>query len=192
MVKVSHMKYAALITLSLIITGCAGTLVDAPSLNKRAFEISLAEMRAQTSNSDKAISDSIVLVDETPISASLSLLSSDDRMLWDRHKKADSDFAAQSNIARATARKANGQGFGSENWSAAHVALSRLDRTRSPSLAALSAIDARVFDLLDNSVSGQDDDSDFTALLQIQKRMEFDVTTQTKFIDDVANSLAKQ
>lgn len=191
MVRISHIKCAALLTLSFSISGCAGTLVDAPSLNKRAFEISLEEMRAQAGGESKD-ADSIVIIERATLAVILPKLDNESRLLWRQHKKADGDFETQSQTARAAVRKAGSAGFGGDNWAEAHVALSRLDRTRSLSLTSLSEIDAQIFKRLENSVSDRNDDELLKALLQIQQYVEQDVLTQTQFIDALANSLAKR
>lgn len=191
MVRISHIKCAVLLTLSFSISGCAGTLIEAPSLNKRAFEISLEEMRSQA-DGDNMASDSIVIVGRETPEAVLPKLDNESRLLWRQHKKADGDFETQSQTAQAAVRKAGSAGFGGDSWAEAHVALSRLDRTRSPSLTSLSEIDAQIFKRLENSGNDRNDDELLKALLQIQQYVEQDVLTQTQFIDALANGLAKR
>lgn len=191
MMTAVHYKAVAPLTLLLSLAACAGTLVDAPSLNKRAFEISLAEMRAQAGG-NKNNTDSIVIIERATPAAILPKLDQESRGFWQLHKEADNNFNVQSTIAQSAVRRASGSDFGSDNWSLAHVALSRLDQTRSQSLTSLTKIDGKIFALLENSLTDQSNSETLNALLQIQEYVESDVSTQTQFIVTLNNSLSKR
>ena len=179
----SSMLLASLLTLS----ACGGTLVDAPLLNKRAFEISLEEMRAQANQG--FTQDDSVLTPNDLNRNSISLgLDDDAQKIWQDHNKADTDFAVQSSAAQATVRKAQGAAFGSDNWSIAQVEISRLDRARASSLKSLTALDKIIFASLENKAANANVDR----LLQLQKFVQSDVETQNRFIDNLSNALANR
>lgn len=168
------------------LSACGGTLADAPSLNKRAFEISLEEMRSQASKG--ITSDSIVTsnnIDRNSIGLSLD---EDAKTIWQDHIKADANFASQSSNAQAKVRKAQSASFGSDNWSIAQVEISRLDRARAPSLKSLGALDKIIFARLENKAANEN----VEILLQLQKYVQSDVETQSRFLDNLSNSLANR
>lgn len=171
----------------LALSACGGTLVDAPSLNKRAFEISLEEMRAQASP-DTIANDSILLSDTIDRNLIGNGLSDDAMEIWQSHNTADANFAAQSSKAQAIVRKAKGAAFGSDNWSIAQVEISRLERARAPSLKSLSALDKIIFTRLENKEANANIDQ----LLQLQQFVQSDVKTQSRFIDNLSNALANR
>lgn len=169
-----------------MLCACAGTLVDAPSLNKRAFEISLEEMRAQAGIGANV--DSIITSDNLDRNDIALGLDDEVEMIWKTHNKADSNFAAQSSNVQLSVRNALNTEFGSDNWSTAHVAISRLERTRALSLKSLSALDEIIFAKLDNKAPNQNIDR----LLQLQKLIQTDVETQNQFLNNLSSSLANR
>ena len=171
----------------LTLCACAGTLADAPSLNKRAFEISLEEMRTQA-REGMAHDESVAMPLNLPRHSVDIGLDDDVMMIWHDHKKADADFIAQSSIARAAVKKAQGSEFGSDNWSIAHVEISRLGRVRARSLKSLSALDKIIVAKLENKTVNAHVDR----LLQLQKFVQSDVETQSLFVDNLSNALANR
>lgn len=199
MSKASYFLLFILLPILLFISGCSNALVDAPSLNKRPFEISLEEMRSQAGDkveNKNNIADAIA-IERASIAALLPNIDAQMRDLYKQHENADSDFTVQANIAQSVVNRARGAAFGSDIWSEAQIAISRLDRARSPSLTSLNEIDEKIFALLDNALNDniardQSDAAQLTSLIQIQEYVVSDVTGQTQIIDNLANRLAKK
>lgn len=66
------------------------------------------------------------------------------RLLADRHSAADAAYARDLPRVQALAQRAAGSAAGSESWVNAHLELSRLDKTRADSVAALRDFDALI------------------------------------------------
>lgn len=181
----SAISYFLILVSFFIVSACTETLVDAPSLNKRAFELSLEEMRAQASS---GISNNDSLLKSNNLDRNDIALALDDeaKKIWQTHNSADADFAARSNETQIIVRNAQRVGFGSDDWSLAHVEISKLNRARAPSLQSLSALDKIIFAQLENKLTNQHIDR----LLQLQKFIQSDVEIQSQFLDNLSKSLA--
>jgi hypothetical protein len=120
---------AILFTTSL--SACTSTQGEFPSLGKRPFEgVALDQAPDITTN---------LLASKLP-----SALATKIAALQARHNAAAAAYANLLPAARNAARAAAGSGAGNENWVAAHVTLSRLDKSRADSVAALAELDALV------------------------------------------------
>jgi len=127
----------------------------------------------------------------------LSRLDADVVALWKRHKQADAVFNKDKNATRDKVNNARGAAFGSENWAAAQVALSRLDRLRAPSVQILGQIDTRLIDILDNRsaikvLNLASYDEGLANLAQLQERIALDVTKQSHFIERLDQNLVQK
>lgn len=184
-------SFSILLVFSLALCACGGTLADAPSLNKRAFEITLEEMRAQA---NEGITIDSALASDNMDRNTIGLSVGDDaKIIWQAHQKADADFISQSSEAQSVVRKARGASFGSDNWSIAQVEISRLDRARAPSLKSLGELDKIIFARLENKASNENiADENIDRLLQLQKFVQSDVETQSRFLDTLSDSLANR
>ncbi len=190
------MKSAAVLMIFSIVSGCAGTLVDPPSLNKRPFEITLEEMRAQA-KSENITKNPFQVAQALSDDALMSRLDADIVALWKRHKQADAVFSKDKDNIRDKVNNARGAAFGSENWAAAQVVLSRLDRLRAPSVQILGQIDTRLIDMLDNRSAIEESnrasyDEGLANLAQLQERIASDVTKQSRFIERLDQNLAQK
>lgn len=190
-------KYIYILPIAILplLNACTGTLDNSPSLNKRAFEISLSEMR-ELAGKESASSDSALVQANMSQEELLASLDTETQTLWQNHKKADTQFDVRANIVQQTVNKARGSAFGSERWSVAQVSLSRLDRLRAASVSSLNEIDAMIFATLDNrsdlAASNQAaGDNRLSALLQVQKMIETDVSVQSRYIERLNNILAQ-
>lgn len=120
---------AILFTTSL--SACTATKGEFPSLQKRPFEgVALDQPSDITINS--------------PASTLPATLAAKIASIRSRHNASASAYANLLPAARNAALAASGSGAGNENWVAAHVAVSRLDKSRADSVAALAELDSLV------------------------------------------------
>jgi hypothetical protein len=116
----------------ILLASCGSIDGQFPSLERRAYE-----------NND-AIAAPI-----TPPAAPVSLpveLSAQVDALLSRHKVAHAAYLERLDAVRAVAARAAGSTPGSEGWVNAHVVLSRLDKIRDDSVAAVRAFDTLIAD----------------------------------------------
>ena len=116
----------------ILLASCGSIDGQFPSLERRAYE-----------NND-AIAAPI-----TPPAAPVSLpveLSAQVDALLSRHKVAHAAYLERLGAVRAVAARAAGSAPGSEAWVNAHVVLSRLDKIRDDSVAAVRAFDTLIAD----------------------------------------------
>ena len=130
-----------LLILPLLASGCAGGPEgEFPSLAKRPYE-------------DQA---PITAPEAIPAPSSLpAALSRQVTALASRTQNANSAFNALLPATRNTAQAARGSAQSSAGWVNAHIALSRLDRTRADGVAALSEMDVLITHQLDAELTGQ-------------------------------------
>lgn len=188
-------KYILSVAILPLLSACTGTLVDPPSLNKRAFEISLSEMR-ELAGKESGASDSVLSQGDLNREDLLAQLDQETRALWQKHTQADTMFSKRADATQQIVSKARGSAFGSEKWSVAQVALSRLDRFRADSVNSLNDIDAMVFAKLESRsfIANSDQssaDNGLSALLQLQKMIETDVSVQSRYITSLNDLLAQ-
>jgi hypothetical protein len=125
-----HMLAMAILFTSSL-SACAATKGEFPSLGKRSYEGAPLEQPTDITQ------NSVASILPDALAVKLSALQA-------RHNIAAAAYANLLPAARNAARAANGSGAGNENWTAAHVALSRLDKSRADSVAALADLDALV------------------------------------------------
>ena len=122
-------NYMFLFVSAALLGGCGTIEGEFPSLAKRPFE---SQSPASTS--------------VTPVLEAASMLPTDiDRAvaaLINRHQKAQDKYISLLPSVQAQAKRAAGSAIGSEIWVNAHLELSRLDKARSDSVAALAEMDA--------------------------------------------------
>ncbi len=116
------------VTPLLLLAGCATTDGDFPSLSKRPYE------NTETISERPA---------PEPIIMSAELDAQSNAMLA-KARGGQAAFEASLPTARNSANAARGSAVGSEIWISAHVALSRLDKARADTVAALGEIDRMI------------------------------------------------
>jgi hypothetical protein len=126
--RVNRIPFALLAGCSLLASGCSLPKGDFPSLAKRPYENSdpIAEAAAEPTQLSTSLADN---------------LQSQLLALESRHSAADSAFRAALTGARESASAAAGAATGSESWVNAHLQVTRLEKMRADSTAALADID---------------------------------------------------
>lgn len=136
--------------------GCKSIESDFPSLAKRPFEGSNA---AVAPVSAEALATTVLPVEMERAVANLV----------QRHQKAQDQYVTLLPSVQSLAARAAGSPTGSEAWVGAHMALSRLDRARADSVAALAELDALVEKQLGDEAMGGA--SGTAALLEPKQRL---------------------
>ena len=116
----------------ILLASCGSIDGQFPSLERRAYE-----------NNDP------ITAPITPPAAALSLpveLRAQVDALLSQHKIAHAAYLGRLDAVRAVAARAAGSAPGSEGWVNAHVILSRLDKMRDDSVAAVRAFDGLIAD----------------------------------------------
>jgi len=114
----------------ILLASCGSTDGQFPSLERRAYENNDAITAPVTSPA-------------APVSVPVELRSQVDALLA-RHQAAHAAYLERLDAVRAVAARAAGSTAGSEAWVNAHVTLSRLDKTRDDSVAAVRAFDSLI------------------------------------------------
>jgi hypothetical protein len=158
----------------MLIGGCKSVEGDFPSLAKRPFE--------------SANPAAAPVPAETPVATTLPAeMERAVTGLVQRHQKAQDQYIALLPGVKAQAARAAGSAMGSEMWVSAHLALSRLDRARADSVAALAELDALIEKQLGDEVSGS---ATLIPLLEPKQRLLVAaVAEQSSELDRLANQI---
>ena len=140
----------------ILLASCGSIDGQFPSLERRAYE-----------NNDAITAP--ITPPAAPVSLAAELKAQVDALLA-RHQVAQAAYLVRFDAVRSVAARAAGSAPGSEAWVNAHVILSRLDKIRDDSVAAVRAFDSLVAD-------ANAGDSGLSALL---------TDAQKPVIDDVA------
>ena len=142
----------------ILLASCGSIDGQFPSLERRAYE-----------NNDAITAP--ITPPAAPVSLPVELKAQVDALLL-RHQVAQAAYLGRLDAVRAVAARAAGSAPGSEAWVNAHVVLSRLDKIRDDSVAAVRAFDGLIAD----ASAG---DSGLVALLtDAQKPVADDVAVQ--------------
>ena len=142
----------------ILLASCGSIDGQFPSLERRAYE-----------NNDAITAP--ITPPAAPVSMSVELKAQVDALLA-RHQVAHAAYLERLDAVRAVAARAAGSAPGSEAWVNAHVTLSRLDKIRDDSVAAVRAFDSLIAD-------ANAGDSGLAALLtDAQKPVVDDVAAQ--------------
>ena len=114
----------------ILLASCGSTDGQFPSLERRAYE-----------NNDAITAP--VTSPVAPVSMPVELRSQVDALLA-RHQAAHAAYLERLDAVRSVAVRAAGSAAGSEAWVNAHVTLSRLDKMRDDSVAAVRAFDSLI------------------------------------------------
>ena len=146
----------------ILLASCGSIDGQFPSLERRAYE-----------NNDAITAP--ITPPAAPVSMSVELKAQVDALLA-RHQVAHAAYLERLDAVRAVAARAAGSAPGSEAWVNAHVTLSRLDKIRDDSVAAVRAFDSLIAD-------ANAGDSGLVALLtDAQKPVVDDVAAQNDAI----------
>lgn len=155
----------------IILASCGSMEGQFPSLERRAYE-----------NNDPIIPP--VTAPAAPVSMSVELKAQVNALL-SRHLAAHAAYIGRLDAVRAVASRASGSAAGSEGWVNAHVLLSRLDKARADSVAAVRAFDTLIAD----ASAG---DSGLVALLtDAQKPVADDVAAQNAEIQRLSRLIGE-
>ena len=116
----------------ILLASCGSIDGQFPSLERRSYE------------NVNAI-DAAVTPPAAPVSLPVELKAQVDALL-SRHKIAHAAYLERLDAVRSVAARAAGSAPGSEGWVNAHVILSRLDKMRDDSVAAVRAFDGLIAD----------------------------------------------
>lgn len=166
-------RVAILILLPLIVTACAAPQGEFPSLLRRPYETN-APITA-------------TLPPDPNIGAVLpSDLAAKANALTARHRVAANAYRDLLPAVTAAARGASGTSVGSEAWVSAHLQVSRLDKARADSKAALAEFDRLITAQLD--ADSQSNGQDISALLiEYQAVIAADSAAQDSEIDRLSS-----
>jgi len=153
-----YFKPASPLLLLLILAACGTRDGGFPSLERRSYE------------ADAPIAAPIESA-AAPSMLSGELAAKADA-LWARHRAADSAYVRGLSAVQSTALRAAGTAPGSEAWVNAHLMLSRLDKMRSDSVAALRDFDGLISD------AGERDPGIAALLTEAQRPVAEDVAVQ--------------
>jgi hypothetical protein len=164
----------SLILYSLLI-GCTSVEGDFPSLAKRPFESANPKNTAVTT--EMPVADTLT----TAMAKSVAVL-------VERHQKAQNQYIALLPAVQSQAVRAAGSTMGSEAWVIAQQAVSRLDRARADSVAALAELDALIEKQMNAETNG--DGPSVIALLEPkQKLLVTAVAEQSSELDRLAKQI---
>lgn len=168
--RVNHTSIAATACLSLLATACSLPEGEFPSLAKRPYES--AEPVTEPPAEPEALSTSL------PDS-----LRSELDALVAQHLAAEAAFRAGLPAARQAAQSGAASPPGSEGWVVAQMELSRLEKLRADSLAALAGIDRLVAGERDRGA-----DAGLIALMTpYQEKVQGGVDAQTAILVELIN-----
>jgi hypothetical protein len=168
--RVNRNIFALLIGIGPLLAACSMPDGNFPSLSKRPYETAdpIAEPPSTATSLSTALPDSL--------RDSLSALTA-------RHEAAEAAFRVALPAVRQAAQSAAGSVPGSEGWLNAQMELSRLEKKRADSLAALAEIDRLV---AAEREKGADDG--LTALMaSYQERVRREVEAQTDILLELTN-----
>ena len=155
----------------LLLSACSGPEGQFPSLERRPYE-----------------TDAPVAAPAPPPAAPAALpdtLASKVKSIINRHETANASFTKGLPSVRGTAAKAAGTAPGSESWVNAHLQLSRLDKSRADSVAALGELDTLIADQIEG-------DSAYVELLvEYQQDIATDVAKQRDEIDRMSRQIGE-
>jgi hypothetical protein len=154
-----------------LLAACGTTEGEFPSLERRPYE---------TKNP--------IVVPESPAPAPVALpasLAAQVGSLNSRHRAAHAAFAKDLPPVQALASQAAGSAAGSERWVDAHLQLSRLDKARGDSVAAVRDFDTLIAEQADG-------DTDFIPLLtDAQKQVADAVAAQNAEIERLSRLIGE-
>ncbi len=154
-----------------MLSACSTTEGEFPSLERRAYE--------SNAPITEPVSQTAVAVSLPPDFAAKA-----DALLA-RHRAAQSAFGGDLGAVQSVASKAAGSSPGSESWVNAHLQLSRLDKTRSDSVAVVREFDAFI------SEAGALDSAFVELLTAAQKPVADDVAAQNNEINRLSRLIGE-
>jgi hypothetical protein len=158
--------------LTAFLAACAAPDGEFPSLAKRPYEID------GPNKSPEAVQPSAPVALPPDLAAKVDALSK-------RHESADAVFQKGLPAMRNIAAKAAGTAPGTESWVNAHLELSRLDKARADSVAALGEFDGLIADQSEH-------DSAYVALLvEAQQGIASEVAAQRTEIDSLSRQIGE-
>lgn len=168
-----HRSFSLLLISSTLLLAACGTPDGGfPSLERRPYE------------TEKPVEEPVSAVPAPPLSLPANLAAKVDALVR-QHEAANTAFDAGLPSMQNIAAKAAGSAPGNENWVNAHLMLSRLDKTRADSVAALGAFDGLISEQADS-------DSTYVVLLSgYQQDIANDVAAQTAQIDRMSRQIGE-
>ncbi len=155
----------------ILLASCGSMEGQFPSLERRAYE-----------NNDPITPP--VTAPAAPVSMSVELKAQVNALL-SRHQAAHAAYIGRLDAVRSVASRASGSAAGSEAWVNAHVLLSRLDKARDDSVAAVRAFDTLIAD------AGAGDSGLVALLTDAQKPVADDVAAQNAEIQRLSRLIGE-
>ena len=164
-----HYRNAAFAIL-LVLSACGTPDGEFPSLERRPFETASPVVSAPPAVAPTILSSGLAEKVKTLVA---------------RHESANASFGKGLPSVQKIAANAAGSAAGSESWVNAHMQLSRLDKTRADSVAALGELDTLIADEIDA------DSAYVTLLVEYQQNVANDVAAQRAEIDRMSNQIGE-
>lgn len=155
----------------ILLASCGSMEGQFPSLERRAYE-------------DNDPITPPVTAPAAPVSMSVELKAQVNALL-SRHQAAQAAYTGRLDAVRSVASRAAGSAAGSEGWVNAHVLLSRLDKMRDDSVAAVRAFDTLIAD------AGTGDSGLVALLIDAQKPVADDVAAQNEEIQRLSRLIGE-
>ena len=165
-----HRALLVPIGLALLLPGCSTPAGDFPSLERRPFE------------TKTPVAEPVAPATPTVLPAPLA---DKVRAINKRHQAASANFSKALPATQRTAAGAAGRSAGSEVWVNAHLQLSRLDKLRFDSVAALGELDELIADQIDS------DSAYVELLLEAQKDIAAEIAAQKSEVERMSQLIGE-
>lgn len=176
MLRISSAPASIALVALLLLAACSTPTGNFPSLEKRDYE------------SDDPIAEPEELPVEIASALSPALKVKADALLV-RYRSGQAAFDSGLPEIRRIAASAAGSKPGTETWVNAHLKLSRLDKARAESVAALSAIDDLVSETEDLDLKSGP--AQAPLLVPIQREIATGVSVQNQIIDQLSRQIGE-
>lgn len=160
----------------MLLAACSSPTGDFPSLQKRAYE------------TDDPLAEPAEIPVETATALSPAIKAKADALL-SRYRSGRAAFDKGLPEIRKLAAGAAGTKPGTESWVNAHLQLSRLDKARAESVAALAGIDDLVSDTENLDINGGP--AQAPLLVPIQREIAIGTTAQNDMIDQLSRQIGE-
>jgi hypothetical protein len=161
----------------IFLSGCSTPEGEFPSLAKRPYETAAPMV--------EPVAPPVLMAMTLPDDIAAKV-----RGLLARHEKAQAVFDRDLSSLRNIAGKASGSEIGSESWTAAQTALSRLDKARADSVAAQGELDILVTGIT-NGASNENTPGVINILTSYQSQLGDAIAKQTEEIDRLSKLIGE-
>lgn len=171
----AHFNRASLATVlatTILLSACATADGTFPSLERRPYEVDGPNVEPDVAAPVASAELPPELVEKV-------------KALTNRHESSDAAYAKDLPHVQSIAQRAAGSAVGSESWVNAHLELSRLDRSRADSVAALRDFDTVI------TTEGETNAQYLPLLTEAQKAVADDVAAQNAEIERLSQLIGE-